>query len=75
MYKMNEKEIEAAKKILEMVGIEPTEENIVHYQSCDYLTINVSNGVDYCWYFDGNDEACVRVDTLEEVDAESVGLF
>lgn len=77
MYKMNEKEIKAAKKVLEMVNIEVTEDNINHYISCDYLTINTGNdGKDYCWYLDAdNNEACVCVDSLEETDAESVGLF
>lgn len=77
MYKLNKQELVAAKKVLGLVNLDATDENIEHYQKCDYLTINTGNdGEDYCWYLDADDnEACVCVNTLKEVNPEDVGLI
>lgn len=47
-----------------------TEEELISYtiwaESVDYLTVNRGrDGNLYAWYFDGSDECCVSVDTLE----------
>jgi hypothetical protein len=68
--------IAAEKKVLTMVGIDPTIENIVRL-SGEYLTINISpkDGRQYCWYMDNEYEACISVDTLEEADPEELRLY
>ena len=41
-------------------------DNAAWYQQCDYLTFNRGKNDNlYAWYFDGFNECCVSVDTLE----------
>lgn len=73
MYKLNEKEMIAGKKVLEMIygDGEVTEEDVLEDCANHYLTFN--EGIDkkeYCWYLDENKSVCVCVETLEEVYGE-----
>ena len=76
MMGINEKEFEAALKVLEKVDIDATEENVKHYIDCDYLTFhNRNDGKEYCWYLDCDDnDVCIDIETFEEVNAVEKGL-
>ena len=59
--------LEKAKlKALYECNIEPTQENINHYEKCEYLTINTGrNGRDYAWYGDEHNSVAVDIETLD----------
>lgn len=73
--KYSTEELKAMVKALDVIGLEATEDNAMHYEDCGYLTINTSNGNSYAWYLDGDGlESCIRVSDLAEVNAKDVGL-
>jgi hypothetical protein len=65
----SEKELKAMKKALVTVGLEGTNENVKHYEACDYLSINKGrNGRYYAWYIDADKkETAIDIETLEEL--------
>jgi len=71
---MNNKEMEAALKVLDILNFKTTEDNVRTFCKCDYLTINKGrDGKDYAWYFDGDGcEAAVSVDTLTELNKDEI---
>lgn len=66
---LDEQQRKAALYMLELANIEPTESNARRYLSWDVLSFTEDAHGRYCWYMDeeGN-EACIKVDTLEEID-------
>lgn len=61
------------KLVLEEVGIEATEENIRHYESCDYLSVNIGrDGKEYVWYFDGSDNVAADIATGKFLTEEEI---
>ena len=66
--KLNEKEIEACKKLLDYIGYNTDDETIKQNLS-SYLTINVGKDKKtYAYYFDENHELICDVDTLVIID-------
>ena len=64
--KIAQRELEAKLKALCESNIEPTQENINHYEKCEYLTINTGrNGRDYAWYGDEHNSVAVDTETLD----------
>lgn len=70
---LDDQQVKAALCLLEFAGIEPTDENARHYLDWEILSFTEDAYGRYCWYADetGN-EACVKVDTLEEVDVSDL---
>lgn len=77
MTNINKKELKAALKVLGLVNIDMTEENVKHYMNCDYLTFHDGNdGKEYCWYFDADEkDICIDIESLKEVNVEEKGLI
>lgn len=67
-------EIEKVKKlVLEEVGLEATEDNIAHYESCDYLTINRGrDGKTYVWYMDEQYNVAADIESGKFLTAEEI---
>lgn len=66
---LDEQQLKAALCMLELADIEATEKNARRYLDWEILSFTEDAHGRYCWYMDedGN-EACIRVDTLEEID-------
>lgn len=66
---LDEQQLKAALYMLELADIEATEKNARRYLDWEILSFTEDPNGQYCWYMDedGN-EACIRVDTLEEID-------
>jgi hypothetical protein len=59
-------EIEAMKKALSLIGIDP--ENMTDEVAHNYLTINAgSDGEEYAWYFDETNNIAVEVGNTDHV--------
>ena len=67
-------EIEKVKKlVLEEVGLEATEENIKHYESCDYLSVNTGrDGKEYVWYLDEKNNVAADIETGKFLSEEEI---
>lgn len=63
--------MKAALMMLDFAGIEPTQENVKRYLEWEILSFTEDANGHYCWYLDedGN-EACIKVETLEEISVE-----
>ncbi len=63
--------MQAALMVLDYAGIEPTHENVRRYLEWEILSFTEDANGHYCWYMDekGN-EACIKVETLEEICTE-----
>lgn len=60
---------QAAQYLLEFAGVEPTNENVRHYLAWEILSFTEDANGRYAWYMDENGtEACLNVDTLEEME-------
>ena len=71
--KISQKELEAKLKALNESNIEPTLENIKHYEKCEYLTINTGrNGRDYAWYVDEHNSVAVDIKTLDVLSSTEI---
>lgn len=72
MKNLTNEEIKAIEKVADIIGID--KENIEDYYNDDTITINkCRNGriVAWCIWSEDN-QACVYVDTLEELDEEEI---
>lgn len=75
MKEITEKELLAVKKVLELLNIIPTEENVKFYYTNGYITVDTAkDGSKYCWYLDSEKEVCISIDTLQQVNPKEVGL-
>lgn len=71
--KYNDNEIKAMKKVLAEVGIETTDDNLIHNERFDYVTINEGRDDNtYAWYMDETKSVIVNVDTMESCDDEEM---
>lgn len=67
------KERKAMEKALEVLDIQSSEEQFACLVTIGYLTINRGHdGKDYAWFYDGDHESCIEVETLRQVDAEEI---
>ena len=73
MEELTERQIQAAKMILEYVDIEPTDANVRRYVAREVLDFTEDEHGHYCWYMDDEGtELCIHVETLEEIETEDV---
>lgn len=70
---LDKQQITAGRAILEYAGIEPTDENLRRYLLDEVVTFTEDGRGRYVWYMDDDgNEACLHVETLEDIDVSEV---
>lgn len=71
--KINEQELKAIKKALQIIGIEVNKENIIRYYNDNTITLNEGRDRNtYAWIIWNEKESCVNIETLEEINQNKI---